>query len=244
MTVTFGPPESAQSPLPVIEPLALSYGTAAVRVPASIKIIGVIGICIAVLGLLSAAYVVMSTIFSAVLAGSLPSYSSAGAMQVEICEAAVGGALAITLMAGSISLLKLRSSGRRLLLWWGWLYVATALIFLSLQIFVVIPSQISSMTALMAMTPATATTIPAISTTGPTTTTAMNFSTSVSVGAIATTAPAATAAVMPFSTLVPAINTFNIVIAVVKTAICLIFPIVMLGVLQLQTVRIAMTPFT
>jgi len=238
--MSLGDSESSLEPAPAEVPFALSYGTAARSRPALIVVIGVIGIIVASLGLLAAAYGALTTISAVLMSRAMPAmrWQTSGAAAVSICETLVGAALAATLMSGSIGLVRLQPWSRRLLLWWAWVYISTALLFLLLQVLIVVPSEVAGITNMMRTMPVAApATMPAAAAGASTTSTSFSFT--ATVGGGGTTVVGAPAAAAGFGTpqFISTMTMTYLFMAVGKTVICLIFPIVMLFMMRTRAVR-------
>jgi hypothetical protein len=246
-------------PLPA-QPIVLNYATPTYgRRPSVITTMGVIGICLAALGLLAAAYGGLSSVAYSVMASSRG--MTVGAVAARISEAAVGAILAGLLLAGSIGLLRLCPWSRRVLHWWAALYLLANFVFLSLQLLVIVPSEIGMMTNIMTALPAAAaTTMP---TTGPAPTTApagdaappesiinaqySTYSTaSVTIslpgGGKTTTMTTATATPVPPAQALSMLRLIYSGWVIAKAALCLIYPVALLIVLRLKRVRAALAP--
>ncbi|HZK81343.1 MAG TPA: hypothetical protein VFC46_09760 [Humisphaera sp.] len=228
------PPPESVPPIPV---MALQYSSLESRRPTAVSVIAVIGIVMASLGFIVAAFGVITAISTAIMGRAMPmmQWQTSSVMTATICEAVFGAALAAALMTGSIGLLRLRSWSRRVLIWWGWIYLAGAAVFLLLQIVIVVPSQVTMVTKMMAaMPPAPPATMPVVVATttsgGATTYTYSSTATSPSI------APAMAPVVSGM------MKMGYIAMAIGKSVISLIFPIAVLIVMQLRNVRSALTP--
>jgi hypothetical protein len=232
--MTMSPQDSPPQPEPSVAPLpvTLMYGTPGPVRPAIMTVVSVLGICIASLGLLLAASGVLTVIVSGMfMSRAMPfQWMTPGATVVSACDAIVSAALAVALMSGSIGFLGLRSWSRRVLKSWAWTYLASIVVFLPLQILIVVPSQLGMVTSMFRRMPAPV----------PTTTTTVGGVNTYSYSYTATSSTPG-AAFGPGSAQSMAILRITYIsMAVGKSAICLIFPIVVLIVLQLQSVRLAL----
>jgi hypothetical protein len=221
-------------------PFALPYVTPGPSRPTSITVAGVIGICVAALGLLTSAFGALTTISGIFIGRAMPGmpWQTPGAAAVSISDEVVGLVLAILLLAGSIGLLGLRHWSRRILLLWSWTYLTSVILFLVLQILIVVPSQVAGFNNILRSMP----------TTGPTTTTSAGGVTTFSYTATASAGPTPAAAAPPMtsgpaSAQMSSVMTLTYTItAIVKSAIYLIFPIVLLIIINRQSVREALAP--
>jgi hypothetical protein len=221
-------PEPSPAPLPV----TLMYGTPGSMRPAIISVVSVLGICIASLGLIGAAYGAFMAAVSGILMGrAMPiRWMTPAATAVSAFDAVVSAALAVALMSGSIGLLGLRSWSRRLLNSWAWIYLLSIFILLPLQILIVVPSQTNMVTNMFRSMPPPAST----------TTTTVGGVTTFNYSYTATSTTTGTAIGPGSAQSMALMRITYIVMAVGKSAICLIFPIVMLIVMRLQSVRLAL----
>jgi hypothetical protein len=227
-------------------PFALPYASLTPSRPGLITVISVIGIIIAVLGLVVAAFGTLSLVATAFMGSAMPAMrQTPGATAVTVCDSVVGAALAATLLTGSIGLLRLRSWSRRVLTWWGWTYLLSLVVFLLLQIQIVVPSQLVMLTNMMAtMSPALPPAPSAPGAAAPTTSTSFSFTVTAGNGATTTTTtgfPFVRGGPMPAQTMAM-MRLGYISMAIGKDVICLIFPIVVLAVMQMKTVRSALAP--
>jgi hypothetical protein len=219
--------KSGSEPVPPELPFALSYGTAAPSRPAVIVALGIIGIIVAALGLLAAAYGALTVIGGVLMRSAMP------AMQWQ-----TSAALAVTLMTRSIGLLRLQPWSRRVLLWWAWVYIATALLFVLLQVLIVVPSQVAGITNMMRTMPVAApATMPVGGGTWSTTSTSISFSTTTGGGGVAVVGSPAAAGGLGTPQMMSMMSLTYLFMAIGKTVICLIFPIVLLVMLQTKAVR-------
>jgi len=240
---------------PAVPPFALPYSSLGPTRPPPITVISVIGIVMASLGLLAAATGVMSAIVMAAMSRTTATMmwsQTPGATAVAIAEAVVGAGLAV----GSIALLRLRPWSRRLLIQWAWIYLATAAIFLLLQIMIVVPNQVAMFTNIMKSMPApgpvaTPATMPVAApapagSTAPasgvavTSSTSGSYTTFSSSTFVTTTTTTPSAAAAANAAMVPIMKVTYMAMAIGRTIICLIFPIAVLIVLSRPSVRAAL----
>jgi hypothetical protein len=244
-------PEDSQQPgFPqMVVPIALPYSGLALPRPPGARLItatAVIGIIVAVIGLLTAAYRGLTAFSTLFMSRAMPTMAQTqGAVMVLVWGAIAGAVLAAMLLTGSIALLRLRAWSRRLLNWWAFLYLASVVLFLSLEIQVVVPSESNMFANMMTRMPQFT---PATNPAG-----GVTFTSSVP-ASTATTNPAggitftANAVAQPMPVIVPGqmeamMRITYDVMAYVKAFICLIFPIAVLIVMQLRSVRGALAPF-
>ena len=223
------------------QPVPLDYALPASGRPGSIATIGVIGIVMASLGLLAAAYNALQS-FSLVMFRTM-GWVSPGVIAVSVGEAVVGAALAGTLLGGSIGLLRLRPWSRRLLLSWAWVYLLADGVGLLLQILVVAPGQAGMYTKMAAFTPPAAPTTLPITVTAAPTLSGTVYSSSVTVvqgsGPVTTAAPGMPGGPGP-AQMAAMMQTVFVATASGKAVICVVFPIFVLVVLRLKSVRAAL----
>ncbi|HWE01044.1 MAG TPA: hypothetical protein VG326_01450 [Tepidisphaeraceae bacterium] len=223
-----------------LPPLALPYSNLKSARPVLISTVSIIGIVIASLGIIASAYGALAAVFMGMMRAMR--WQTSGAMNVGICEAIVGAGLAGALMTGSIGLLRLRPWSRRVLLYWAWAYLLNAVCFLVLQIMIVVPSQVGMFSKIMASMPVPApTTAPATAPSGAVPvvgTTTFYYATSTG-GASAVAAPRPMAPIMT-APMMAVMRTTYTTMAVGKTLVCIIFPIAILIVMRLKSIRSAL----
>jgi hypothetical protein len=244
------PEDSQQQPgFPqMVVPIALPYSGISMPRPPGTRLVtamGVIGIIVAVIGLLTAIYGALRVFSIFFMSRAMPAMAQTqGAIMVLVWGAIAGAVLAAMLLTGSIALLRLCAWSRRLLNWWAFLYLASVVLFLLLEIQVVVPSESNMFANIAASMPEF--TAPTSAAGGVTITSNMPQPT-------ATTNPAggftmtANAVAQPMPVMVPAqmaamMRITYSVMAYVKAFICLIFPIAVLIVMQLRGVRVVLAP--
>jgi hypothetical protein len=223
----FSPP-----PIPPAPVMAIPYSSLGPSRPGIMTAVAIIGIVLASLGLLTALFGALGSVMTATMS-SMPGmkWKSTGMVEAAIAEAVAGLALAAVLMSGSIGLLRSRDWSRTVLLWWAWIYIVSVGVFLALQIVVVVPGQVAMMNGFMSAMPPPAT-MPA-GTVGTTTVSSSNGTTTYT----NSSSTATSTATVPFGAIM---NTTYIAMAIGKAVICLIFPIAVLIILRLKSVRTAL----
>lgn len=246
--MTWPDPSSFGSDPENLVPFAVPYGYRGAIRPGIITAMGVIGIIVAVLGLLTALYEAIYALSFAMMGKVAPAglqWQSSATQTIWLSAAGVGAALAIILLIGSIGLLRLRPSSRRVLLWWAGLYLLSVVVFGVLEILVMAPAQAAILTNMMKTMPrpvpfAASSAAGAAPTTAASaysvTTTTVNGTTTTVVHANATAGPLLPAQMTAMMRLA------YMFLAIFKAIVCLIFPISMLIVLNLKSVRTALAP--
>jgi hypothetical protein len=231
-----------------LPPFALAYGNRGATRPGVITPTGVIGIIIAALGLFTALYETIYAVSFAMMGKAMPAglqWQTSATETVRLSAAGVGAVLAIVLLIGSIGLLRLRPSSRRVLLWWAGLYLLSVVVFLVLEILVIVPAQAAMFTNVIKTMPqpvpfAAGSAAGAAPTTAASaysvTTTTINGTTTTVVHANAT------AGGPPTAQMAAMMRMAYVFMAFFKAVVCLIFPIAMLIVLHLRSVRAALAP--
>lgn len=211
--------------------------------PDLITAIAIVGIVIASLGFLTSGSEAMSILAYAVMGTAMPGMRppTQGATTVLVSQSVIGAALATMLLAGSIGLLRLRPWSRPLLLWWASLYLLSLFGFLLLQILIVMPSQMTTMSSMaQAMPFVFPTTTTATGAAAPTTST--SFSYTFNNGLMNTTTKFPATQPWNAAQMTPMMNASFLTATIGGTAICFPFPIVLLFILQGKTVRSALAP--
>jgi hypothetical protein len=258
--MTWQEPGSFGETAPEPPPFALPYGYRGATRPGIITATGVMGIILAILGVLTALYEATYALMFAMAgrAGVPPfQWQTEGTSAVRLSAAGVGLVLAAVLLIGSIALLRVRPWSRRILLWWTGLYLCSIVVFLILEILVIVPAQVAMFANMMKTMPMQAAVVAGgaaggagggaggagvTSSTMPTTA-SINYSIrTTTVNGVTTTVVTGNpmAGGPPPAQMGAMMGMAYTVWAFFKAVVCLIFPVAMLIVLNLKSVRAAL----